>query len=112
VRYDHKDKEVEATRLTLEVFLDIPPGRYHIEADKFHFGYLGDRLSPSRERNYLALVRDCVGCARSAVLNRGALCITQNPDSIALAEYPSKHAFEEETVWLLWRHFAVGRSGG
>jgi hypothetical protein len=107
VRYDHKDKEVEATHLTLELFLDIEPGRYRIEADKFHFGYLGDRFNPNRAQNYLALAHDCVGCAAGAVLNRGAAAVRDG--NTPLLTYPSRHAFEEETVWLLWRCFASRR---
>jgi hypothetical protein len=105
---DHKDVEKEHMRLWLELFLDIAPARHHITAEKFNFGYLGDRLNPSRTRNYVSLVQDCLGCATGAILNRGAQRVSENPD--ALLQYPSKHAFEEETIWLLWRHFASGPS--
>ncbi len=107
IRVDHKDIEEEHVRLWLELFLDIAPARYHITADKFNFAYLGDRMTSSRTRNYLALVSDCVGCASGAFLNRGAAAIGQEPPT--MRKYPSKHAFEEETVWQLWRHFGAGR---
>jgi len=107
VKTEHSDKAEEKVCLTLELFLDVAPGRYHIEADRFNFAYLGDRLGDSRTRNYVALVRDCLAHATGAVLNRGATAIGQ--ETPRLLTYPSKHAFEEEIVWLLWRHFASGR---
>jgi len=104
---EHSDKEQEHVRLVLDIFVDIVPGRYHITAEKFNFAYLGDKLHPARRNNYVALVRDCLAHATGAVLNRGATAIGQ--EAPRLLTYPSKHAFEEEAVWLLWRHFASGR---
>jgi len=106
-RVEHKDVAKDTVRLTLEVFLDVAPGRYHIEAHRFNFAYLGDRLHDERTHNYVALVQDCLRHATGAVLNRGAAA--QKRDPRKLSTYPNKHAFEEEIVWLLWRHFASGQ---
>jgi len=103
----HKDREERNVKLLLDVLLAEAPGRYRIDAEKFNFDYLGDRMVHSREKNYLALVGDCIGCAGAAILNRGGAGICQQ--SATLLEYPSKHAFEEETQWLLWRHLGAGR---
>lgn len=103
----HKDKEERNVKLLLDVLLAEAPGRYRIDAEKFNFAYLGDRMVRSREKNYLALVGDCIGCAGAAILNRGAAGICQQ--NATLLEYPSKHAFEEETQWLLWRHLGAGK---
>ena len=109
-RTEHKDVAEEVVEMTLEIFLDVAPGRIHIEASRFHFGYLGDRLRDSRPHNYAALVGDCLAHAPDrAVLNRGAARLKQDPRK--LMTYPSEHAFEEEVVWLFWRHFVAPRQG-
>ena len=110
VKEEHSDKAEEVTELTLQLFLDVAPGRFHIEADRFNFSYLGDRLHDSRSHNYAALVRDCLTHATRAVLNRGAA--RQKADPKRLTTYPSRHAFEEEIVWLLWRHFVASSRPG
>jgi len=48
------------------------------------------------------LVGDMVGYAAGAALNRGAVAIREEGLEAKFA-YPSKHAFEEETIWLLYR---------
>ena len=103
-KYEHDDKPVEQVKLVLEVFLDVAPGRFRIEADRFNFSYLGDRLHDARPHNYALLVHDTLAHAARAVLNRGAERLKQDPRK--LTTYPSKHAFVEEITWLLWRHFA------
>ena len=109
-RTEHKDVAKEVVELTLELFLDVAPARFHIEAGRFHFGYLGDRLRDSRPHNYAALAHDCLAHGTRAVLNRGAARFRKDPRK--LVTYPSKHAFEEEIVWLLWRHFVAGDRPG
>jgi len=105
---EHKDKEEQNLRPVLEILLDVEPGRYHIAAEKFNYGYLGERLSSDRAQNYVSVVRDCLTYATGAVLNRGAQAVQDTGRPIF--QYPTKHAFEEETIWLLWRHFGAGRS--
>jgi len=107
---EHKDEEERVYRSTLEVFINVAPGRYHITAERFNFGYLGERLSASRGRNYVEMVRDCLARATGAVLNMGAQALRSEPPSVV--RYPSRHAFEEELVWLLWRHFVWPRQRG
>lgn len=103
VRTEHKDEEERVFRFTLEAFVNVPPGRYHVSADRFSFEYLGERLSPSRAGNFANLVRDCLAHAGAAILNKGAMAL--RGDRPAMVRYPSRHAFEEELTWLLWRHF-------
>ena len=110
VDIEQKDKEERNVRLILELFLDAAPGRFRIAAHEFSFAYLGDRLHPRGEQNYLSLVQDCLAGASGAVLNRGAQKVGEG--AAAPFEYPTKHAFEEETIWLLWRHFGSGRDLG
>ena len=110
VRRDVRDEDEAHVQLVLEVFLDVPPGRYRMTAAKFSYAYLGDRLETDRTLNYLSFVGDCVTHARRAVLNRGAAALRRDPNRIF--KYPNRHAFEEEQVWLLWRHFGSGRRDG
>ena len=101
---EHSEREEEKLRPILEVFLDTAPGRYRIEGERFNYSYLGDRLHDDRMANFATIVQDCVLYTTRAVLNRGAA--TLQPGDRTLLAYPSRHAFEEEIVWLLWRQFA------
>jgi hypothetical protein len=107
VRYEHDDKAEEVTQLTLDIFLDVAPARVHIEADRFNFAYLGDRLRDARPHNYAMLVQDCLAHASRAVLNRGAARLKQDPRKLFV--YPSEHAFVEEIVWLFYTRFVKPR---
>ena len=110
VRAEHKDREERVYRLILELFLDIAPGRYHISAERFSFECLGERLSPRRAENFANFVRDCLARVPGAILNLGAQTLgRQKP---AMVRYPSRHSFEEELVWLLWRHLVWPRRRG
>ena len=52
--------------------------------------------------NFVQLTADIIIYAKGAALNRGALAIGQEGPEATFA-YPSKHAFEEETIWLLYK---------
>jgi len=110
VRYEHDDKPQEVTRPTMEVFLSVAPARLRIEADRCNFGYLGERMQASSSHNFALLAHDCLRHATGAVLNRGAARLREAPTQLTV--YPSKHAFEEEIVWLLWHHFVAPRQRG
>ena len=86
----------------LDIFVQDEPYRYHIRADKFNYSYLGERQTRNKMENFAQLVRDMVSYAQGAALNRGAVAIRD--DGIeATFSYPSRHAFEEETIWLLYK---------
>lgn len=77
--------------------------RYQIDGSNFLYDGLGDRMADDWQTNFRTLVGLLVEHATDAgaVLNRGARDMVGPRDS-ALA-YPSRHAYEEEIEWLLWR---------
>jgi len=104
VKYEHEDKAEDQCRMRLELFLAVPPGRYQIAAEKFSFACLGDRVGAHTGASFAAFVVECARRSPRAVLNRAAQLLTE--DASRLIRYPSRHAFEEESVWQLWRHYA------
>lgn len=84
----------------LEVHLETPPRRLHVKADEFQYNYLGAARMHSHVDNYLRVVLDVLRLAPRATLNRGAQSL--RADGKTIYQYPSRHAFEEELVWLLW----------
>ena len=91
----------------LDIFVEDEPYLYHIRADEFNYEYLADRFSRNKLENFAQLVSDIVSYATGAALNRGAVAIRD--DGIeATFSYPSRHGFEEETIWLLYK-FAQSR---
>lgn len=105
---DVRTKEEANLRLVLEFLLDVEPFRYRMEAGGFNYSYLGSRLRRGPVENYLLFARDLLTFGTGATLNRGAAALAEDPPRTF--EYPSKHAFEEELVWLLWRSSSA--SGG
>jgi hypothetical protein len=69
--------------------------------ERFNFAYLGERRTKSATANFTALVRDLIQFAPHAALNQGAFRLREDPGE--LFAYPSKSAFYEEIIWLLWR---------
>ena len=95
------------SRGMLDIFVDCEPYRYRIRADKFSFSYLGERQSRKSLENFVQLVNDLTSYARGAALNRGAVAIREEGLEATFG-YPSRHAFEEETIWLLYK-FGLSR---
>ena len=92
----------------LDVFVDCKPYYYRIWSDKFNYSYLGQQQSKNRLENFAAMVGDFTRYASGAALNRGAVAInTEGLD--ATFGYPTRHAFGEETIWLLYQ-FGLSRS--
>ena len=90
------------SRGLLDVFVQDEPYRYHIRAEKFNYNYLGERQGRNKMENFIQLVGDIASYATGAALNRGAVAIRdERPE--ATFSYPSRHAFDEETIWLLYK---------
>ena len=105
--YYHKSQE--HLRLMLEIYVHAMPPRYMIIADQFQYTYLGDRLARTALENFLLLLRDLLQYATSARANRGAEALVADPPRAF--SYPTLHAFEEETVWILWQARQSRRQG-
>lgn len=102
-RIDREDRrsETRVRRAILEIVLGRVAMRFHIEAEKFRFNYLGDRKTGSVPENFKLLALDLMTFAPHALVNRGAFYL--RGDSPTLFEYPSRNAFYEEITWMLWR---------
>ena len=96
-----KSREAEDYHLWLWIFLKGGVTRFSISADDFVFDHLGTRSSNDLAFNFVSLVQDLAEEAPHAGLNRGAYLACQSPPE--LFPYPSKAAFNEEIVWMLWR---------
>ncbi len=98
--------EERADRLLVEIVVSGAALRYSVSAEKFRFDYLGERRTKSLPENFALLVQDLAAFAPHAMLNRGAFFLQQNEN---LFPYPTKNAFFEEIVWLLWKMKQEGR---
>jgi hypothetical protein len=75
--------------------------RYSFTADKFNFVGLGERRMQDTSANFSLFVRELIQFNPQAKLNRGAGALRANATEIL--SYPSKNAFYEEIVWMLWQ---------
>jgi len=98
---DTRTREERSHHLLLEIILRRGVLRYSLEAQQIDFTCLGARRTKSVEVNFQLLVRDLASFTPHAILNRGAYYIRKNVSEIFT--YPSKNAFFEEIIWLLWR---------
>lgn len=103
---DAESKEELLRHLALEIFLRDGAGRLSIAGDDFDYAHLGQKLSADAAVNFVFLVQQLAQNAPHAGLNRGACAALKKPPE--LFPYPSKQAFHEELVWMLWR---IGQAG-
>lgn len=94
-------KEEMNYRLLLEIVLTRAVGRYSVTAENFNFIGLGGRRTRNLPENFTLLVRELMKFAPNAMVNRGAACLREG--STETISYPSKNAFFEEIIWLLWK---------
>jgi hypothetical protein len=87
--------------LIAEILITGAALRYSFIADQFNFAGLADRKSQSVTANFSTLLADIVRFSAMAALNRGAESIRLQAPEIVI--YPSKNAFYEEIVWMLWQ---------
>jgi len=109
---EYKTREEDEPQLLLEIILTKGVGRFSVNATTappLLFAYLGDRRTRDPGQNFALLVRDLMSYAPHASLNRGAYALRETGEVFA---YPSKNAFFEEIVWLLWWLALAERQGG
>jgi hypothetical protein len=91
-------------RWLLEITITGAALRYGVNADQVGpllFHGLGDRAGDDLQANFTLLVQDILKSAPQAAINRGAYYLRENSDKVFA--YPSKNAFYEEIIWLLWQ---------
>ena len=98
---DSSHREQLNYHLMLEIILTRAVLRYSVTSDKFNFTYLGERRTKSLPANFTLLVRDLVQFAPQARLNHGTRSLRDNAAEVW--SYPSKNAFQEELIWMLWQ---------
>lgn len=84
--------------------------RFSLAADSFHPLGLGDRVTKDPGVNLQVFLADLLRLASDAVLNRGAFALRE-PGSAPGPRYPTRNAYQEEMIWLLWR-MAVAETAG
>jgi hypothetical protein len=87
-------------QLILEIVLGGGKTRYEIDAAQFPFKYAVDRPEFSTAQKFVWLVREIGSRAVTAILNRGAGDVRNGIDLVR--GYPSRQAFTDEMIWLLW----------
>jgi hypothetical protein len=96
-----RSREERRPKLLLELILGRGAIRYSVSAERFQFHYLGDRRTPDQATNFRLLLQDLTRLAPHAWLNRGAQALKDPAHEPVL--YPTRNAFFEEIIWLLWK---------
>ena len=96
-----RTREERTERLVLELILSGAVLRYSLVGDHFNYAYLGERLRRTADENFALLVQDLIARAPHATINRGAYYLREN--AAETFAYPSRNAFTEEIIWLLWK---------
>ncbi len=99
--YETVTREERNFHLLGEIIIAGAALRYSFAADRFNFGCLGARRTDSLVGNFGLFLRDLAQFAPHAGLNRGASGLVRETPEIF--SYPTKNAFHEEIVWMLWQ---------
>lgn len=103
-------RKVESeAQLILEIVLAGGATRYELDAAQFPFKYAVDRPEFSTVQRFVWLVREIGSRATRAILNRGASDVRNGIELVR--GYPSRPAFTDEMVWLLWNAARRDRPG-
>jgi len=94
-------REESIVKPLLEIILARGVQRFSVEVDRLLFEYLGARKQAEAWANLTLVVRDLLEHAPHALANRGAFHLQQEPPTGF--DYPSKNAFFEEIIWMLWK---------
>ncbi len=99
--YESVTREERNFHLLGEIIITGAAMRYSFAAEKFNFAGLQERRTGSPAANFGLFLRDLIQCCPHAGLNRGAAAWQlQSPE---IFSYPTKNAFHEEIVWMLWQ---------
>ncbi|MBA4147227.1 MAG: hypothetical protein H0X66_03865 [Verrucomicrobia bacterium] len=99
---DYSSKEESRFEFLLEIILTRAILRYSVTVDKtMLFQFLGDQFNPKLDQSFGQLICQLTQFAPHAGLNRGAYYLRENAENVF--SYPSKNAFHEEIIWLLWK---------
>jgi hypothetical protein len=109
---EYETREERQEHLLLEIILQGTPARYSIDVGRsahLLFRGLGERKTADLKTNLTLLVQELLRFAPHAAINQGAYYFREN--SAQAFVYPSKNAFYEEMIWLLWKLQQAGGKG-
>lgn len=99
---DYSTTEESRYKFLLEIIITRAALRYSVTVDKsMLFQSLGDEFNIKLEQSFATLIGQMTQFAPNAALNRGAYYLRENAGEVF--SYPTKNAFQEEIIWLLWR---------
>jgi hypothetical protein len=101
VESDSVTREERNFHLLGEIIITGAALRYSFAADKFDFAGLKARNLNSPAGNFCLFVREMIQFCPHAGSNRGASGLAHKAPEIF--SYPTKNAFHEEIVWMLWQ---------
>jgi len=111
VAYRRETKEEESDHAQVEIIITRAALRYTLKVDRLDcmsFEYLGSRRTQKWAENFSLMVQDMVKFAPQAALNRGAYSFREQAVEQYSVSYPSKTAFYEEIIWILWQMMRPG----
>jgi hypothetical protein len=94
---------------TADVLLAGGELRFSFQCGEFTPEGLGDRVTRGQTANFLTFLRDLLAFVPEATRNRGAFAVGTGDPADTGPRYPTRNAYQEELVWLLWRLRRAGR---
>ncbi len=112
----HKAEEKPAPQTEIKQFLDIftrepQEGHIRIEATRFNYGYLGERVRQSSHENFKLFVEDVCNYARRAFAGRGLHALLGREAETNM-DFPSLNSFDDENLWMLQLIYLSKKRGG
>lgn len=104
IRVRHVERESEQWALRAEILSPIVTQCFTIEGERFDYSCLGAAMTDDISANFCVLIRELAAKFSPPLISRGVRSIIADPPEFAY--YPSKDAFRDELVWLLWREQA------
>jgi hypothetical protein len=111
VAYRRETKEEQSDHSLVEIIIMRAALRYTLKMDRLDcmsFEYLGPRRTQNWAENFSMMVQDMMQFAPQAALNRGAYSFREQAAEPYSVSYPSKTAFYEEIIWILWQMMRPG----
>lgn len=99
--YETVTREERNVHLLGEIIITGAALRYSFAANTFNFAGLKARNLNSPVGNFCRFIREMIQFCPHAGLNRGASGLAREAPEIF--SYPTKNAFHEEIVWMLWQ---------
>ena len=98
---DVEYKREEQMTFLVDLFLDMAPARYQIDAANFFCNPPETVRPPTPKEKFVFIASQLVESATDAWLNRGAAALKKDRNTVY--HYPNTHAYDEEIRWLVWQ---------